>query len=424
MRLRALLALSEMTETEVLDLAGNIGKLAPTSALATANPPVASGAAAITAKAAAYAAARKKANEMATQATDASAAADTALEALNAEITAFVGVVLNVAKTPGDLTSVALVPRDKPVVPTTAPAVPDAFVITKPRFQKGVADISVSEPAGTHGRYYAESSPDPMGTWTRLPGTGRSRRVTGASGTKISGPLRAGAGPARERVVRARARGHPVTEAAPGRGPWRHGLLTGLPPFRLRLHDPRGLRTGGHARVRIRRILVQLRCPLERAGRHRAGHLRYLLPQPRLTWVREQILQALARVPRYRDLVEHALEDPHGRVRGVAVRALAPGLSSGLPGVTNDRALRYFAIGPPGAFAWQPSQRFSASGAMRSEKRTGPGGDAAARHNHAARRIRRATRPAIERLRRTFECPMARRGFMASATLASCRRVP
>jgi hypothetical protein len=185
MRLRALLALSDMTETQVSDLARNIGKLAPTSALATANPSVASGAAAVTAKAATYAAARKKATDTAKQATDASASADTAYEDLTAEITAFVGVVLNVAKTPSDLTSVALVPRDKTVVPTAPPAAPDAFVITKPRFQRGFADISVTEPEGTQGRYYAESSPDPIGTWTRLPGTGKSRRVTGASGAKI-----------------------------------------------------------------------------------------------------------------------------------------------------------------------------------------------------------------------------------------------
>lgn len=79
----------------------------------------------------------------------------------------------------------ALTPRDKPVTPTADPDVPVAFMVTKPRYKKGYADISVSEPAGPQGRYYAEWSPDPIGTWTRLPGTGRSRRVTGASGTKV-----------------------------------------------------------------------------------------------------------------------------------------------------------------------------------------------------------------------------------------------
>jgi hypothetical protein len=169
----------------MLDLAGNIGTLAPTSALAAANPPVASGAAAITAKAETYAASRKKANDLAKQATDAAAAAEADREELSTEINAFVGVVLNVAKAVDDLTSVALVPRDKVVVPTTSPATPDAFVVTRPKHQRGFADISVQELAGVHGRYYAESSPDPIGTWTRLPGTGKSRRVTGVSGTKI-----------------------------------------------------------------------------------------------------------------------------------------------------------------------------------------------------------------------------------------------
>jgi hypothetical protein len=185
MRLRVLLALSQMNDTQVLDLAGNIGTLAPASPLAAAHPAVASGAAAITAKAATYADSRKKVNDLAKQLSDAIAAAAADRENLDAEITAFAAVVLNVAKTPDDVTSVALVPRDKPVVPMGAPAAPAAFVVTKPKHQKGYAIISVQEPAGTQGRYYAEYSPDPMGTWTRLPGTGKSRRLTGASGTKV-----------------------------------------------------------------------------------------------------------------------------------------------------------------------------------------------------------------------------------------------
>jgi hypothetical protein len=187
MRLRVLLALSQMNDTEVLDLAGNIAKLAPVSQLAAANPAVASGAAAIEVKATAYAASRQKVNDLTKLLADANAAAEADREDLDAEISAFVGVALNVARTPADLTSVALIPRDKAVVPTTLPVAPVAFVVTKPKYQKGYIDIAVQEPAGKRGRYCAEWSPDPMGTgtWTRLPGTGRSRRVTGVSGTRI-----------------------------------------------------------------------------------------------------------------------------------------------------------------------------------------------------------------------------------------------
>jgi hypothetical protein len=185
MRLRVLLALSAMTDDGMLDLASSIGKLTSTSTLATANPPVASGAIAVVAKATSFKASRVKASSLAMQTVDAEAAAVTEREGLVTEILAFVGTVLNVAETADDLTSVALTPRDKPVTPTTGPDAPTAFVVTKPRYKKGYAEISVSEPAGKRGRYYAEWSPDPIGTWTRLTGTGRSRRVTGASGTKV-----------------------------------------------------------------------------------------------------------------------------------------------------------------------------------------------------------------------------------------------
>ena len=185
MRLRILLALSQMTDDEVLDLAGNIGKLAPTSTLGTANPPVASGATAVVAKATTFKASRTKASDLAKQTVAAEGTALSDREGLETEIHAFTGTVLNVAQTPEDLTGVALTPRDKTVTPTAGPDAPAAFEITKPRYKRGYADISVIEPAGMHGRYYAEWSPDPIGAWARLAGTGKSRRVTGASGTKV-----------------------------------------------------------------------------------------------------------------------------------------------------------------------------------------------------------------------------------------------
>ena len=185
MKLHISLALSAMTDDEVLDLAGNIGKLAPTSAFATANPPVASGATAVVAKATTLKASRAKASDLAMQTVDAEAVVLTDREGLETEIQAFASTVLNVAQTPDELTSVALTPREKTVIPTKAPDAPAAFEIKKPKYKRGFVDISVTEPAGIHGRYYAEWSPDPVGTWARLVGTGKSRRVTGAPGTKV-----------------------------------------------------------------------------------------------------------------------------------------------------------------------------------------------------------------------------------------------
>jgi hypothetical protein len=50
----------------------------------------------------------------------------------------------------------------------------------------GKARVSVQTTGTSHGRYVAESSPDPIGTWTSLPGTGKERKLSGfASGAKL-----------------------------------------------------------------------------------------------------------------------------------------------------------------------------------------------------------------------------------------------
>jgi hypothetical protein len=94
-----------MTDDEVVELAGNIGKLTPTSALATANPAVASGATAVMAKAATFKTSRAKASDLAKQTVDAETAALEDRAGLETEIHAFVGIVINVARTPDDLTA-------------------------------------------------------------------------------------------------------------------------------------------------------------------------------------------------------------------------------------------------------------------------------------------------------------------------------
>ncbi|WP_437329468.1 hypothetical protein [Sorangium sp. So ce381] len=53
--------------------------------------------------------------------------------------------------------------------------------------------------------------------------------------------------------------------------------------------------------------------------------------------------------------------------------------------MTNDLAVRYAAMDPPGAVAWHPSHRSAASGAIRSANRAGSGEGVEWVSLHAAR---------------------------------------
>jgi hypothetical protein len=88
------------------------------------------------------------------------------------------------AKTPQDLQGMSLVPYLAPPQPTVL-AVPQLIDIRPPKKARGYTTVSVHETGKTRRKYAAEWSPDPIGVWTALPGTGKSRRVTGASGTKV-----------------------------------------------------------------------------------------------------------------------------------------------------------------------------------------------------------------------------------------------
>jgi hypothetical protein len=183
-KLHVLLALSTMDDAELLVLAGNIGTLGPQSPL-FANGIIASGVNTIAAKAVTFTASCKTVKDTAKQLSDDKTAKGAVRVALETEITAFVGNATNIATTLAQLTSLALTPRPQVVMPKLGPPVPGLLIAKMPKYQKGYFDVSVNEIGGTRGRYAAESSPDPIATWTVLSGTGKSRRVFGVSGTKV-----------------------------------------------------------------------------------------------------------------------------------------------------------------------------------------------------------------------------------------------
>jgi hypothetical protein len=156
-RVRIALNLASMKDDELLKLVVSIGSLAPASAL-IAIPAVATAVTSLGAKGATFKSARdtvtadldKLANDRSAQAA--------ARGALENDVNALAGLVATNAKSAADVASMAFVER-------------------------GVAKVTVPEP----GRFVAQQSPDPIGptTWSPLPGTGKSRTVTGVSGTKV-----------------------------------------------------------------------------------------------------------------------------------------------------------------------------------------------------------------------------------------------
>jgi hypothetical protein len=185
-KLHALMGLSKMKEAALQDFASSLVKVGSQSPL-FANTAIAASIAAITTKVATYKASSQAAKDTATQLVDDKATREADRASLEQEISAYGGTACNVAADDASLASLGITPRPQVVIPKLAPAVPASFKTRMPKNLKGYFDISVEEPAGTRGKYAAQWSPDPVGTgtWADLPGTGKSRRVTGASGTKV-----------------------------------------------------------------------------------------------------------------------------------------------------------------------------------------------------------------------------------------------
>jgi hypothetical protein len=110
-------------------------------------------------------------------------AREAARSALDVELVTLKSLVVRDAKSEGDVTGMGF----SLLSTTTSRAKPDAPVIVqKPGKQHGKTRVAVA--GKIRGRFVAESSPDPIATpaaWASLPGNGKERILTGATGTKL-----------------------------------------------------------------------------------------------------------------------------------------------------------------------------------------------------------------------------------------------
>jgi hypothetical protein len=186
-RLRILLSLGELSDAELLLLAASIVTLAPQSSLISV-PAIATSVTAITTKAAALKAGGEAVKSGDDQLLNAKTTASAARVALQNEVGSLMGLVTNNAKTASDVTSMAFKVRPPVTISTATGVQPPASIDVKlPKTVRGEFTATAHDAGNAKWHYAAECSPDPIGasTWAPLPGVGRSRKVTGVSGTKV-----------------------------------------------------------------------------------------------------------------------------------------------------------------------------------------------------------------------------------------------
>jgi hypothetical protein len=185
-RLRIALNLAGMTDAELLQLVVAIVALAPQSALMNVAA-IASSVAALGTKSAAFKTVSDEVAADEEKLRNDKTAKLAARGVLENEVTSLAGLVGANAKDAAEAATLAFKVRTAPPVAMGVPEVPEAVDVVIPKRGHNKCKVSVHETGTTHGRYVAEWSPDPIGptTWASLPGTGKSRTITGASGTKV-----------------------------------------------------------------------------------------------------------------------------------------------------------------------------------------------------------------------------------------------
>jgi hypothetical protein len=187
-RYLAAISLSRLDDDGLHQIAGAVKQASPTSALVAANPAMAASVAAMEKKDAAF----TKSGETVTEtrnklkvdiAADAQCRSD-----LEGEIRTYVTFASNDAKSPADVHAAGLPPAPPRPPKNQPPAVPDQIDAKAPKRGHGKITVSVHETGPTRHEYVAQWSPDPVGpsSWAALGvGHGKTRSVTGASGTKV-----------------------------------------------------------------------------------------------------------------------------------------------------------------------------------------------------------------------------------------------
>jgi hypothetical protein len=180
------LAPSTFTDPIRDDLLAAIAGAAPTSTLIQNNPAMVASVGALATKGATYKADRDKVANAQQQLDAAFDTSNTSRAAVDLEIMTLGSLVATNAKTKEDVTKAGFKERGpKPPDPPFEPPVSIDF--TFPKRLKGQLTVTPHVPKGFRAQWAVQMSTDPIGptTWITVHGTGKSRVISGPSGSKV-----------------------------------------------------------------------------------------------------------------------------------------------------------------------------------------------------------------------------------------------
>ncbi len=167
--------------------AAGIAKLAPTSALFTGSSSIQTSVATLAKKDAALTVSNAAVANDKKQLKADTDLETTARSAFDAELSNLATLTGNAATSAADISSMSLKPYVRAPIPTGAPPAPDGIDVTIPKKGHGKATVSAQQPKDARWQYLVESSPNPptATSWGLMVGTGKSRTLTGVSGTQV-----------------------------------------------------------------------------------------------------------------------------------------------------------------------------------------------------------------------------------------------
>lgn len=179
------LAMSEITDAKRDDLLAAIDGAAPNSSLIQGNPAMKASVAVLATKGAAYKSDRDKVSNAQQALTIAYDASNESRAAVDLELLTLGSLVATNAKTTADITGAGFTEKVPKAPPPFEP--PPSLDIKFPKRKKGEFTATPHVPTEDRSHWVVETSPDPIGpsSWTVAYGSGRSRVITGPSGSKV-----------------------------------------------------------------------------------------------------------------------------------------------------------------------------------------------------------------------------------------------
>jgi hypothetical protein len=181
----ASLNLSTLDDADMHTLVSDIKQVAPTCPLILASPPMQASVTALGTKDTALAKANVAvATDKQTLKTDIATEAVTRAD-LQGELRTYSALLASLAKSPADVHAAGLTPQPPRPPKNQPPAVPTSIINKPPKTGHGTTKVVVEETGPTRHQFTAQQSLDGT-TWSALgAGFGRTRSVTGPSGTKV-----------------------------------------------------------------------------------------------------------------------------------------------------------------------------------------------------------------------------------------------